>query len=221
MTPQQPLPRRQPGATTTFVDPAYTPRPRRRPAPSRAQVRVPATRDRVRWGPVLAGLVVALATYLVMQLGLVAADAAEVVDPAAEDAVISAIAAAIAFLLGGIVAGATARVRGAFDGVLHGIVLWATGLVAIAVLSAVAGGLVLGTLDSTDAFDEATATAVDTAQTQQDRQDAAQWALMGLGSALAAAAVGGALGAKMWPRQQEVIDLRDRTMSRTMPSSIR
>src|SRR5687768_6366682 len=85
-------------------------------------------RDRVRWGPVWAGLVVALSTYLLLQLGLIAVGVVELGGTdATSDAVASAVVAVIAFFLGGFTAGATAMWRGVDDGLLHGVVLWAVG----------------------------------------------------------------------------------------------
>src|SRR4051794_40984953 len=83
------------------------------------------TRDRIRWGPVWAGLVVTVAVYLLLQLGLVATGAVDLAQPTTTDAVASAVAAAVAFFVGGLTAGATAYRRGIDDGLLHGVVLWA------------------------------------------------------------------------------------------------
>lgn len=48
-----------------------------------------------------------------------------------------------------------------------------------------------------------------TVQANEDAQDASGKALDGLVVALAAAAGGGAVGAKLWPRDNRSIDLRD------------
>jgi len=165
-------------------------------------------RDRVRWGPIWAGLVVALSTYLLIQLVLIAVDAVDIADPSTGDAVWSALAAVVGFFIGGVVVGATSLWRGVDDGILHGVVLWGTGLVALLVMSAVAGGVALGSIDTTDIFDNTqTQAQTDPGATNDDVQDAAGRALAVVGASLVAAAAGGAVGAKLWPRI-DVIDLR-------------
>jgi len=170
-----------------------------------------ARRDRVRWGPVWAGIAVAIGTYLLLQLALIAVGVVELGGTdATSDAVASAIAAVIAFFLGGVTAGATAMWRGVDDGLLHGVVLWAVGLIALIVLSVAGSGVALGSIDTTQVFDQFRTDQVDTVQANQDAQDASGKALHGLELALAASAAGGAVGAKLWPRRDSSIDLRDR-----------
>jgi hypothetical protein len=131
------------------------------------------------------------------------------------DAVWSAAAALVAFFLGGVTAGATSMWRGADDGFLHGIVLWAAGLVSLLVLSLVGTGVALGSFDTTAAFSAFTADNVNLAQANDAAQDAAWRALLGLIAALVAASIGGAAGSKMWPRRHrdEDLDLRTGTAS--------
>jgi len=214
---------RSPGATST----AQAQRPvaeRRdvveRPVGASPMVAAPDRRDRVRWGTIFAGLVVALATYVLLQLLLIATGIIDLTTAENSDAVWSAAAALVAFVLGGITAGASARRRGIDDGLLHGVVLWALALVAIITFSAIGGGAILGTIDTDEAFNQFTEegfTSDDPAMVAaagEDAQEAAGWATLGIVSALAAAAVGGVIGAKMWPgrrdEQDEMIDLRDR-----------
>ena len=64
--------------------------------------------DRVRWTSIWAGLVVALTTYLLLQLALVALDIVDIADLSTGEAVASAIVALVAFFIGGLVTGATA-----------------------------------------------------------------------------------------------------------------
>jgi hypothetical protein len=160
-------------------------------------------RDRIRWGPVWAGFVVAIGTFLLLQLALVALGAVTLGQPDTASAWWTAAAALLAFLLGGITAGATAMWRGADDGLLHGVVMWAMGLVALLAFSAIGSGLALGTIDATEVFEGTTAAEVQEALDADDTQEAAGRALLGLVAALAAAAVGGVIGAKMWPRERE------------------
>jgi hypothetical protein len=171
--------------------------------------RMTSPRDRIRWGPVWAGLAVALSTYLLLQLTLVAVGLVDLSGDATADAIWSAAAAIVAFFLGGLTAGATAMWRGVDDGVIHGVVLWGVGLLALVTLSVVGSGLALGSVDTTSAFDQFSGDQVDTAQASDDAQEASGRALAGLVLALGAAVAGGAAGTKMWPRDRRSIDLRD------------
>jgi len=166
-------------------------------------------RDRIRWGPVWAGLVIAVSTYLLLQLALVGLGIVDLAQPTTADAVASAIAAFVSFFLGGLTAGATALWRGADDGLLHGVVMWAVGLVALVVLSAAGSGLALGSIDTTRAFDNLKAENVDRTQASDQAKDAAGKAALGVVGALVAAGAGGLAGAKLWPRRDDdTIDLR-------------
>lgn len=163
-------------------------------------------RDRIRWGPVWAGVVTAIGTYLFLQLALVALGIVDLSEGIAGDAIASAIAALIAFFVGGVTVGATAMWQGADDGVLHGIVMWFAALVALILVSAVGSGVALGSLDTSDAFDEFSTDDIDTEQASEDAEEAAAKALLGLTFGLAAAAAGGAVGAKMWPKDDVFVE---------------
>lgn len=167
--------------------------------------------DRIRWGPVWAGVVTAVGTYLFLQLALVATGIVELNDDATADVIWSAAAAIVAFFLGGVTAGASSMWQGADDGLLHGIVVWFAGLVAVIVLSAVGSGVALGAFDTSDTFDDFSTDDID-AEDQDQAEEVAGNALIGLAVGLAAAAAGGVAGAKMWPRDDafiEVIRVRD------------
>ena len=163
-------------------------------------------RDRIRWGPVWAGVVTAVGTYLFLMLALIALGVVDLSEGASGDAIASGIAALVAFFIGGVTTGATSMWQGADDGVLHGIVMWFAALVALVVLGAVGGGVALGALDTSDTFDQFSADEVDTQQANEDAEEAAAKALFGLALALGAAAAGGAAGAKMWPKDDMVVE---------------
>jgi hypothetical protein len=168
--------------------------------------------DRIRWSAIWAGLVVALGIYLFLQLALVATGIVELADATGSDAFWSAAAALVAFLIGGVTTGASAMWGGVDDGLLHGIVMWAVGLVALITLAAFGGGIALGTFDTSDVFDQFSAEDTDTEIANDDAEEAAGWALIGLASALAASAIGASIGAKMWPRDRR----RDDDVGRTV-----
>jgi hypothetical protein len=164
-------------------------------------------RDRIRWGPVWAGVVTAIGTFIFLQLALVATGIVDLNEEIGGDAVASGIAALVAFFLGGVTAGATSMWQGVDDGILHGIVMWFAALVAVVVLAALGSGLVLGAFDTEDAFDQFTDEQVDTDQANDDAQEAAGVALAALTLGLAAAAAGGAVGSKLWPKDDVVLDV--------------
>ena len=174
----------------------------------RADVR-PPRRDRVRWGPVWSGLVVALPTFLLLQLATLALGWWDVGGDGGNNADwISGINGLIALFLGGLTAAATAIWRGISDGLLHGILVWALTVVTLLVLTLFGGGALLGSLagvvtdiagvQQSDIPDVAASDAVQTARS------GASWAVLGLGLSVAAAALGGVVGAKMWPARDDV-----------------
>ena len=170
-------------------------------------------RDRVRWGPIWAGLVVALAVNVLLQLALVALGALGLGEEGGglpEGALLSALAALIAFFVGGLVAGASSMWRDGDDGLFHGIVLWALAVVAVLLLSVLGGGLALGaTSDVADdlgiggAGDGEVEVDLESDEGRERAESAAGATLVGLALTLAAAAAGGAAGAKMWPSKRD------------------
>ena len=169
----------------------------------------PPRRDRVRWGPVWAGLIVAVPTFMLLQLATLALGWWDV-DPGATGNNadwFSGINGLLALFLGGLTAGASALWRGFSDGLLHGILVWALTVVAIVFLTLFGGGALLGSLAGVvtdvagiqqgDLPDIAAGEAADVATSS------ASWAVLGLGLGVAAAGIGGVLGAKMWPSRED------------------
>lgn len=151
-------------------------------------------------------MVTAVGSYLFLLLALVALGIVDLSEGVAGDAIASAVAALVAFFIGGVTTGATAMWQGTDDGVLHGIVMWMAALVGLVLLSAFGSGLALGAIDTSEAFDDFTTEDVDTEQANEDAEEAAAKALLGLTFGLAAAAAGGAVGAKMWPKDDVFVE---------------
>ena len=107
-------------------------------------------RDRVRWGAIWAGLITAIATFILLTVAAVAIGAQAVDSGAEGDAagmaggIASAIIALLAFLVGGFVAGRTAGVIGRGYGALNGFLVWALGVVLILALAAFGLGSLFG-----------------------------------------------------------------------------
>ena len=105
-----------------------------------------ARRDSARWGPIWAGLITALTTFLLLQLLAIGLGLVGIGPNNTGGAWVSAILGLIAFFVGGAVAGMTSAVRGAVPGLLNGFLVWALGTVLILLLSALGLGQVFGAL---------------------------------------------------------------------------
>ena len=161
--------------------------------------------DRIRWGAVWTGVLTTLSTYIVLQLLFFALGWLDLgVDGAGGTtrALVSGTLALIAFFLGGAAAGASALWHRANDGLVNGVVTWAVTVVALLTLALLGGGALVGSLADTAAqfvnLRNAGAGVDIAAATDAARQTAGATAL-GLGLSMVAAALGGSLGAKLWP----------------------
>jgi len=168
-------------------------------------------KNRVQFGPIVAGILTAIATLLILTvLGLAIGasafeprDVGEGVGTAA--AVWGVISALIAFFLGGWVAAKTAAVAGAGSGMINGLmvgagilalVLWLTGSGVSGILGTLGSNIgdITGLVQQTGAADAAQTPDVDPQAAFNTVQDAAWGTLAGLVLPLAAAAIGGLVG---------------------------
>lgn len=167
---------------------------------------VAASRDLIRWGPLWAGVMIVVATYLVMQLAIFAGGL--FADAGQAGTWLSAAAALVAFFLGGLAVGATALWHKVSDGITNGAVMWAFATVTLLVLALLGGGTLLGPV-STVASDLVQVQDLNLQNPPADQvnealqgaRDAAGWALLGLGLAFLSSILGGAAGAKIWPNR--------------------
>ena len=109
----------------------------------------PARRDSVRWGPIWAGLITALTTFLLLQLLAIGIGLVDV-GPGSDGGGgwVPALIGLVAFFTGGAVAGMTSAIRGPGSGLLNGFMVWALGTVLILLLSALGLGQLFGALGS-------------------------------------------------------------------------
>ena len=114
-----------------------------------------SVRNRVQWGPIIAGVIAAIVVFLLLTI-LGIALGASVLDPANTAgqigtwaAVWGAVTAIVAFFLGGWIAARTAAVDGTFAGVMNGVTVGAAGLLLIIWLTASGLGNLFGTIGST------------------------------------------------------------------------
>ena len=176
-------------------------------------------RDRVRWGPVFAGLVTALSLFLLLSLlalglGLTAADAATSSDQTdaigTAGAIIAAVIGLLAFVIGGFVAARTSAVVGRGPGAMNGFLVWALGIVLILALGAMGVGTIFGAAG--DIFGQVQASGiqpsdvpeVDPQQAQDAIRNSALAGFVSLALPALAAVIGGVLGAR---KDEDLTDL--------------
>lgn len=170
------------------------------------ETNVVSPRDRVRWGPIVAGLLTALSIFVLLNVLLVAlgVQAVRVGDPNADQAattgaIISAVIGLLAFFVGGFIAGRSAAVDGRPWGALNGFLVWALGLLLLITLVGLGIGGILGAAG--DLFQQYRAAGspradVDPNQVLRGIRDAAFPAFLGLALPALASTVGGYLGAR-------------------------
>jgi hypothetical protein len=170
------------------------------------QTQVIAPRDRVRWGPIVAGMLTALGTFLLLSLLALAIGAqtvrvgnANADDVGAGAGIVTGIIGLLSFLLGGFVAGRTSAVRGRDAGLLNGFLVWALGIGLILLLASMGVGQVFGAAG--DLFGQYRALGspspdVDPAEVQRSLRNAAIPAFLSMALPAAAAALGGFLGSR-------------------------
>lgn len=182
-------------------------------------------RDRVRWGPIAAGLSTALTSLLMLSLlglaiGLTMVNAGDAAAQGAapaglgrNSAIWGALAALIAFFLGGWVAGHSAAIFNRGWGALNGALVFLAAVPIILVLASMGLGTVLGSLGSLagslnpdpgtvqNVADQARQAAqntqpIDVARAAANARNTAWGTLLGLVLALGASAVGGMAGTR-------------------------
>lgn len=158
------------------------------------------TRDQIRWGPVFAGVIVTLASLVVLSIlgfaiGLTAFEAGGVEGLAVAGMIYGVIIALIAFFLGGFTAGRTASVSGPVMGTFNGAMVWATSLVLALFLTVMGAGAAMGMVGvfGMEGAQPGEFFAVGDAQMQ------AWWTFIAMLGGLAVAAIGGLVGAPKGP----------------------
>ncbi len=172
--------------------------------------------DGVRWGPIWAGLLTALTTFILLEL-MFYAFGWLTLDPGSNQPgttrwLVTGILALVAFFLGGLVAGATSIWKGLFSGLLHGFLVWALGVAAFIALTFFGGSALLGSFGSLahqlgvgpqQVQKTAHVTKSEASQLSGTAKDAAGPAFWGLALPLASAMAGGLIGSKIWPRRKD------------------
>ena len=169
----------------------------------------PARRDSIRWGPIWAGLITALTTFLLLQLLAIGLGLVDI-GPGSDGGGgwVPGLIGLIAFFTGGAVAGMTSAIRGPGSGLLNGFMVWALGTVLILLLSAlglgqlfgalgnVAGQVGPGALGSAAQSAQGAAPNVSPQEAEQALQTGAIGAFFGLLLSALASMLGGLLGGR-------------------------
>ncbi len=169
----------------------------------------PARRDSIRWGPIWAGLITALTTFLLLQLLAIGLGLVDI-GPGSDGGGgwVPGLIGLIAFFTGGAVAGMTSAIRGPGSGLLNGFMVWALGTVLILLLSVLGLGQLFGALGNVagQVGPGAIGSAADTAQgaapnvspqeAERALQTGALGAFFGLLLSALASMLGGLLGGR-------------------------
>jgi hypothetical protein len=166
-----------------------------RPEPDMARGRMSLS-DRISGGPVWSGFIIGFATWIFLELVLVATGLSGV--RAGNGATVdtsqwwwSLGAGLIALFVGGLVAGIASRWHTAGAGAMQGLTVWALSFVAVLLLGAIGTGLGFGAFSDVIRVNAVDAAAVETAR------DAAGVSVALLAATAIAAVVGGVLGARL------------------------
>lgn len=161
------------------------------------------TRDLVRWGPIWAGLLLALGIQIVLgAVGL--AVALSSYSPTAANfaervtglvSIWSVVSALVALFIGGYIAGRMASVLGLRNGLVQGSVVWALSMTIGVILSALGVAGLLGAVNITPFIRGMTMTSPEQVELIRGAAASAWWFVVGAVLAWVAAAGGGIFGA--------------------------
>ncbi len=150
---------------------------------------VMTVRNRVQWGPIIAGLATAIGTFLLLTVLGIALGASVLDRNAPGDeigtwaAVWGAISAIVSFFVGGWLAAKTAAVGGPFAGLINGLLVGLSGLILILWLTGTGLGNLFGTISQNlgdivnvaqEQAEQEGVTTEDAQQQTQQAQDQAQ-----------------------------------------------
>jgi hypothetical protein len=207
MDPVTGAPRPSSGRTTVMRDPEVAPPPRTY-IPETVAIADPPDIQQLRWGPIWAGLLMALGVFFLLSLaaiavGLQAAPGAQTQDEAGLLAVIVTSAIALAsFFLGGYVSSWSAGLTDVARSALNGFLVWASWLIVVLLLAALGLGSIVGAMGELFGEVNLAAPDVDPQELITMLRDSSWQTLLALGLTAASATLGGVLGARD--------DLRDR-----------
>ncbi|MET0771466.1 MAG: hypothetical protein ABWZ82_00150 [Candidatus Limnocylindrales bacterium] len=161
----------------------------------------PADLQQLRWGPIWAGLLMALGVFFLLSLaaiatGLQAAPGAPDEDLGIVAIIATSVIALVAFFLGGFVSAWSAGLADPGRAMLNGFLVWTLWLAIVILLAAFGLGAIVGAMG--DLFGEVAITGpdVDPAELVDILRSSAWQTLLALGLTAAASTLGGSVGAR-------------------------
>lgn len=161
----------------------------------------PADLQQLRWGPIWAGMLMALGVFFLLSLaaiatGLQAAPGADEEDLGMVAVVVTSAIALVSFFLGGFVSSWSAGVADPGRALLNGFLVWTLWLATVILLAALGFGAIVGAMG--DLFGEVAVSGpdIDPAQLVDILRSSAWQTLLALGLTAAASTLGGAIGAR-------------------------
>jgi hypothetical protein len=170
-------------------------------APTATLAASPADLQQLRWGPIWAGVLMALGVFFLLSLaaiatGLQAAPGAPDEDLGIVAVIATSVIALVAFFLGGFVSSWSAGLADPGRALLNGFLVWTLWLAIVILLAAFGLGAIVGAM--ADLFGEVAVSGpdVDPAELVDLLRSSAWETLLALGLTAAAATLGGAVGAR-------------------------
>jgi hypothetical protein len=161
----------------------------------------PADLQQLKWGPIWAGMLMALGVFFLLSLaaiaaGVQAAPGADEDDLGMVAVVATSAIALVSFFLGGFVSSWSAGLADPGRALLNGFLVWTLWLAIVIVLAAMGFGAIVGAMG--DLFEEVAVSGpdIDPAQLVDVLRSSAWQTLLALGLTAAAATLGGAIGAR-------------------------
>lgn len=186
--------------------PGVAPPPGYAPPPTYVEARstidaAPADLQQLKWGPIWAGMLMALGVFFLLSLaaiatGLQAAPGADEEDLGIVAAIVTSVIAIVAFFLGGFVSAWSAGLADPGRALLNGFLVWTLWLALVILLAALGFGSMVGAMG--DLFGEVAVSGpdVDPAELVDVLRGSAWQTLLALGLTAAASALGGLVGAR-------------------------
>lgn len=186
--------------------PGVAPPPSYAPPPTYVEGRstieaAPADLQQLKWGPIWAGMLMALGVFFLLSLaaiatGLQAAPGADEEDLGIVAAIVTSVIAIVAFFLGGFVSAWSAGLADPGRALLNGFLVWTLWLALVILLAALGFGSMVGAMG--DLFGEVAVSGpdVDPAELVDVLRGSAWQTLLALGLTAAASALGGLVGAR-------------------------
>jgi hypothetical protein len=190
------------------TDPAYPPPvappgvvPPAMYEPPAVATAAPADLQQLKWGPIWAGMLMALGVFFLLSLGAIAtglqaAPGTDEQDLGIVAVIVTSAIALVSFFLGGFVSSWSAGLADPGRALLNGFLMWTLWLAMVILLAALGFGAILGAMAQLFGDVAISGPDVDPAQLVDILRSSAWQTLLALGLTAGAATLGGAVGAR-------------------------